>query len=190
VPAKNSARANSVTRDEQIAARIRNAGKPRRLKPRCCPKPFRAKPKPEGYVFGRPTLYRPEYCERVIELMGRGYDLTAFAGAIGVSREAVYAWMDAHADFQHAVNIGKAGRLFALQTKLLTTKMGVGVTAAIFALKNAAPDDWQDRYNQQTEIKVTVQHLSDAQLYEIASKAKPVTIDAQPVPMVTHANPR
>ena len=25
-------------------------------------KPFRSKPKPEGYVFGRPTLYRPEYC--------------------------------------------------------------------------------------------------------------------------------
>jgi hypothetical protein len=30
-------------------------------------------PKPEGYVFGRPTLYQPEYCQRAIDFMGRAF---------------------------------------------------------------------------------------------------------------------
>ena len=42
--------------------------------------------------------------------------------------------------------MGRAARVAALETKLLATSQGVGVTAAIFALKNADPDEWQDRY--------------------------------------------
>jgi hypothetical protein len=39
------------------------------------------------------------------------------------------------------INMGRAARVAALETKLLTTSQGVGVTAAIFALKNADPDE-------------------------------------------------
>jgi hypothetical protein len=166
-------------RQQAIAKRLENAAKPRRLKPRCCPKPFKAKPKPEGYTFGRPTLYRPEYCQSVIDLMGKGYDLTAFAGYIGVDRNAIYEWMVRHNDFGDAVRIARNKRSFALQEKLLTTKQGVGVTAAIFALKNAEPEDWQDRYNTQTEVTLRIEKLSDAQLQEIAARGMK-TIEHKP----------
>jgi hypothetical protein len=142
----------------------------------CNPKPFRAKP--QGYVFGRPTLYKPEYCDLVISVMGDGYDLSAFAGTISVSRNAVYEWMKAHADFRDAVEIGKARRLFALQHKLLNTQIGVGVTAAIFALKNADPENWQDRYNTTTEVNVRIETVSDEQLLAIASqRVQPLAIE-------------
>ena len=65
----------------QIKGRMmtRIGGPPKRRKDRYS-KPFQSKPKPEGYVFGRPTLYRPEYCERAIAFMSQGYSVTALAG--------------------------------------------------------------------------------------------------------------
>lgn len=143
------------------------------------PKPFtRKRPFPPGYTTGRPTLYQPEYCQRVVEVMGQGYDLTAFAGTIGVSRDAVYDWAERHVEFHHAVQRGKAARLYALQNKLLTTQIGVGVTASIFALKNAAPDEWQDRYNTETTITHRIEQVSDAQLLEIVARSKTIQHDA------------
>ena len=155
-------------RRAEIARRMTMMGPPKRGSD---PKPFRAKPKPEGYVFGRPTLYRPEYCQRVIECMSQGFDLSAFAGTVNASRMSVYRWIDEHTDFRDAVNIGRSKRLYMLQEKLLTTKMGVGVTAAIFALKNAAPDEWQDRFNTQTEVNVRIERIPDARLLEIVQSA-------------------
>jgi hypothetical protein len=66
-----------------------------------------------------------------------------------------------------------------LETKLLTTKMGVGVTAAIFALKNADPDEYKDMYNQQTEVTLRIEKLSDTQLQEIAARGMK-TIEHKP----------
>ena len=39
---------------------------------------------------GRPSGYRPEYCDLVIETMAQGHSLTAFAGLVRVGRETVY----------------------------------------------------------------------------------------------------
>ena len=155
------------------------------------PKPFRAKPKPQGYVFGRPTLYKPEYCEAVIAFMADGYDLTAFAGSIDVCRETLYVWMEAHKDFFDAVKIARCKRSFALQRKLLNTKIGVGVTAAIFGLKNAEPEEWQDRYNTVTDVNVRIEKLSDEQLDAIiAQHVRSGSIEHDVTPQLTHANER
>jgi len=153
------------------------------------PRPFKRKrPLPDGYSFGRPTLYRPEYCAAAIECMGQGYDLTAFAGSIGMTRDTVYRWMTEHADFSDAVQVGKARRMLALQNKLLTTAMGVGVTAAIFALKNAAPDDWQDRYNTETKITHKIEQVPDSELLAIINQHR--TIEHDPSPMLQHVDQR
>jgi hypothetical protein len=158
-----------LTKREAIAKRLENAGKPRQLR-RFNAKPFRSKPKPEGYVFGRPTLYKPEYCQRAVEIMGKGYSVTALAGFLGVAKDAIYNWIRAHPDFDAAITAGRAARVAALETKLLTTKMGVGVTAAIFALKNADPDEWKDLYQQENTVTLRIEKLSDAQLNEIAAR--------------------
>ena len=124
---------------DRVAKRLKAAGQPKRRRRDRYGKPFRSKPKPEGYVFGRPTLYRPEYCQRAIDYMGQGYSVTALAGHLGMSKDAIYDWINLYPDFRHAVNMGRAARVAALEAKLLSTSQGVGVTAAIFALKNATP---------------------------------------------------
>lgn len=123
--------------------------------------------------------------------MSEGYSVTALAGELRVSKNAVYEWIAAHRDFGDAVNIGRACRVRALEKKLLTTKIGVGVTAAIFGLKNADPDEWQDRYNTETNINVRIETLSDEQLLAIAAqRAQPVTIEHEEQALLTQANER
>jgi hypothetical protein len=56
------------------------SGQPKRRRRDRYGKPIRSKQKPEGYVFGRPTLYRPEYCQRAAEYMGEGYSLDTVYG--------------------------------------------------------------------------------------------------------------
>ena len=171
---------------DRVAKRLKATGHPRRRRRDRYSKPFRSKPKPEGYVFGRPTLYRPEYCQRAIDYMGQGYSVTALAGELQIAKETIYLWIREHADFMHAINRGRAARVAALEAKLLTTPQGVGVTAAIFALKNADPDEWQDRYNTETKVNVSIEHVSDAELLAIIAKAHtPGLIEAKPVEVAT-----
>jgi hypothetical protein len=166
---------------DQVAKRLKAAGQPKRRRKDRYSKPFRSKPKPEGYVFGRPTLYRPEYCQRAIEFMGQGYSVTALAGHLGMSKDAIYDWINLYPDFCHAIRIGRAARVAALEAKLLTTSQGVGVTAAIFALKNADPDEWQDRYQTETKVAVSIEKVPDAELLAIISRANtPALIEAKP----------
>jgi hypothetical protein len=172
--------------NDRVAKRLKAAGQPKRRRAARFRRPFQSKPKPEGYVFGRPTLYRPEYCQLAIDTMGKGLSLTAFAGTIGVTKSAVYEWMAAHRDFDNAINMGRAARVAALETKLLTTSQGVGVTAAIFALKNADPDEWQDRYYSETKVNVSIDQMSDADLLAIAARGDPpAMIELNPVEVAT-----
>jgi len=49
--------------------------------------------------MGRPSLYRPSYCETVIEFPS----LAAFAAHIGVPYSTVRLWRDRHPEFMEAV---------------------------------------------------------------------------------------
>jgi hypothetical protein len=57
------------------------------------------KPKPEGYVFGRPTDYLPKYCEMIVEYAKAGGSYAAFAGSIQTTRATLNNWAIAHPDF-------------------------------------------------------------------------------------------
>ena len=96
---------------------------------------------------GRPTDYKPEYCELVIEFMSDGYSVAAFAGHIRVARSTIYKWADEHKEFSDALKAAQAmaARWWedALRQVALT---GQGnASAAIFALKNRGCDEWRDK---------------------------------------------
>lgn len=58
--------------------------------------------KPEGYVFGRPTTYRPEYCQLLIEHMKQGLSFESFGAVVGCSSSTLYEWVAANEDFSSA----------------------------------------------------------------------------------------
>ena len=126
------------------------------------------KAKPVGYVFGRPTKYRPEYCDQVVEHMAQGKSLTSFASRIGVSTDCLYDWIATNADFSYAVKCGHPARVNTLEDKLLNVHTGGEAASAIFALKNAAPAEYREVRYENIEHNVNINVLSDEQLAAIA----------------------
>ena len=61
------------------------------------------KEKPPGYVFGRPTSYRAEYCDDVIRMGGEGFSIVEMAAEIGVNRVTLEVeWPEKWPDFSRA----------------------------------------------------------------------------------------
>lgn len=56
--------------------------------------------------MGRPSLYQPEYCERLIKHMKKGYSFESFAAIAGVCKQTLYTWLDVHPEFQSAKDLG------------------------------------------------------------------------------------
>lgn len=59
-------------------------------------------------VMGRPTLYKPEYCEMLLEHMEQGFSLESFAGKVRVSRDTLYEWIKVHKEFSDTVSVAKS----------------------------------------------------------------------------------
>lgn len=61
----------------------------------------------EKRPVGRPTLYDPAYCEKVIELGRLGKSVEQICYHLNVSLRTIYTWRDAHEDFLHALEDAK-----------------------------------------------------------------------------------
>lgn len=105
---------------------------------------------------GRPTIYKPEYGEQILELMESGLSLAAAAAAIDINRERVYDWEKVHEEFAHTIKLARTKRQLFLERRLLTADQGPVVTSSIFALKNAAPDDWREKQEVENKHQVIV----------------------------------
>ena len=66
------------------------------------------KPKPEGYVFGRPTEYRPEMCEIAFNVLAGEEPLIAVAAEIGIAKSTMQQWIELYPDFSAAIQRGLA----------------------------------------------------------------------------------
>lgn len=95
---------------------------------------------------GRPSLYKPAYCNEVIDCGSRGLSLTAFAGEIGVSRDTINEWQRVHPEFSAACKKAQAKRTLFLESGMLEREAtGPMVTARRFGLVNADPGYWSEK---------------------------------------------
>jgi len=62
------------------------------------------KPKHAG---GRPTLYRREMCDRLVEAMAKGLTAEAAAARIGISARSLFYWQQQHPEFLQAIQEGR-----------------------------------------------------------------------------------
>ena len=56
---------------------------------------------------GRPSSYKPEYCEQVIELGSKGMSPVQIAVELGVPRTTMLSWADVHEEFSTALTRAK-----------------------------------------------------------------------------------
>ena len=78
------------------------------IKPKAAAKPkAKAAPVEAKRPVGRPSGYKPEYCELAIELGMLGKSPASIASRIGVPRETLYDWKEVHPEFSTALQIAK-----------------------------------------------------------------------------------
>lgn len=98
---------------------------------------------------GRPTEYTPKLGEQILELMRGGLSLAAAAAECDVHRQRVYEWEAKHPEFADTIKLARSKRQAFLERRLLTAVDGPVVTSSIFALKNAAGEDWREKQEVQ-----------------------------------------
>lgn len=93
--------------------------------------------------MGRPTSYKPEYCEQLIVHCGEGLSFESFAGVVGAHRDSLYEWVKVYPEFSDAKKKARAASLLFLDKVgrgLMTGKIKGNVAAWIFTVSNRHPD--------------------------------------------------
>lgn len=118
--------------------------------------------KKKANPVGRPTKYKKEYCQKLIDHMAQGYSYESFAGVVKTNRDTIYHWESIHPAFSDAKKIASA------QCMLFWEKMGMAGTVGklknfstpmwIFNMKNRFK--WADRHehsldDEKNEIKLS-----------------------------------
>ena len=121
-------------------------------------------------VGGRPTKYRPEFDEMLIDHMAGGMSFESFAGVIGVCRATLYNMSDANPSFLDARKIGME------KCRFFWEKLGIGATAGkvenfnatcwIFNMKNRF--GWRDKKDiNVAAVKPTIIKRLNGEVYEL-----------------------
>ena len=138
-------------------------------------------------LLGRPSAYKPEYIQDVLECTAKGFSVSAWAGRIGVDPVTVRRWMASYPDFGEACARAKAARLYWWEEKAIeVVEKGISGPSVLimFALKNAGPDDWKEKIVTEHEVGGTL-----AALIERSMGAKGRVIDITPAkPLIDKAD--
>lgn len=88
---------------------------------------------------GRPSKYKPEFCDELIEFMAKGYTFKAFAGHKKVSYATVKLWTQTHPEFAEAKRIGQMAcekALLDIGRGLAAGKLKGNANVWMFMMKN------------------------------------------------------
>jgi len=130
-------------------------------------------------MAGRPTKYKAEYCETVVQLMAKGWSKEEVCyniedGGLGVCYQTFLNWQDQHEEFKEAVREGdrassawwnRTGR-----TAVLGGIDGFNATAWIFNMKNRF--GWADKVEQKTDHSSTDGSMSPTRIELVAPKGE------------------
>jgi transposase len=111
----------------------------------------------EKRPVGRPSLYKPEYCEEVIALGRIGKSVEAIGAILGVGTKTLYNWRDQHEDFLHALDMAKEFELQwwedIAQTHMIENKESDKINATIWSRSMAAR--FPKKYREQVKQEIT-----------------------------------
>lgn len=125
---------------------------------------------------GRPTLYKPEYCDRLLFLAEQGKHIYEWAHALGVTTKTLYNWERDHPQFLHAFTRAKEAGIAWLEKE---------------GRENLSNRDFKDRlfefmYRSKTEgLQATTVHLPKLGEAKSFSERCTVIIEAVAVGEIT-----
>jgi transposase len=111
----------------------------------------------EKRPVGRPSLYKPEYCEEVIALGKIGKSVEQIASRLGFSLRTMYQWRDDHEEFLHALEEAKQHELAWWEDQadsyMVETKDGPRLNATLWSRSMAAR--FPKKYRESTKTEIT-----------------------------------
>lgn len=112
---------------------------------------------------GRPTKYKTEFCDLVVQAGEDGETLAGMAERCDVHRETLNDWIAQHPEFSDAVKRGlqKSQIWWERQGRLATFggTEGFNATSYIFHMKNRFKDDWRDKVENEHSGNITIQKI-------------------------------
>ena len=120
---------------------------------------------------GRPSTYRPEMCEQLIEAMAGGHSAEAGAARIGISARSLFEWQKLHPEFLMAIQEGRHRAVLFWESLAIDVARGKPGNSQMItlALKNRsrAASGWHHDVQKteltgadggaiQTEVKTTI----------------------------------
>lgn len=131
---------------------------------------------------GRPSLYKPEYCDRVLELGRLGKSVAYMAAKIGVARNTLEMnWPAAHPEFAEALEQARLESQACWEDLGQNNLTTPGFSASAWSRSMAArfPNDWRETHRNeltgadgkpiQTAATPDVSGFTDEQLRLLAS---------------------
>jgi hypothetical protein len=125
---------------------------------------------------GRPTEYKPEYCQQVARLSKLGLTDSEMSEFFGVSESTFHLWKKEHKEFSESIKIGKRLIDKQVEQKLLQRAMGYehceqrldkdgeaievtkhyppDVKAQQYWLNNRKPKEWRNRHEVKADVTV------------------------------------
>lgn len=116
---------------------------------------------------GRPTKYRPEMCETVIECGKQGMGKLETCLELDIDYTTFEAWQDKHPEFSKAVKAAQRHSQGWWERKGREATFGgvdgFNATSYIFNMKNRFKEDWRDKHELEHSGGLTVTLESDAE---------------------------
>lgn len=111
--------------------------------------------------IGRPSKYKTEFCDMLIEHMKSGMSYQTFAAKANCSIECLYEWERTYPDFSDAKRQAfDLNREFWEKVAIEATtgvNPDANATLIIFNLKNRFPKEWRDRQEVHSEINQKIE---------------------------------
>ena len=108
------------------------------------------------------SKYKPEYCEQLIEHMGKGFSYLSFGGIVKVTGETMNRWQKKYVEFSDARKTGDKLRMLFWEAAYIENAVegGSGVPSMlIFGMKNLDKSEggaWSDKTEAKTSVTSSV----------------------------------
>lgn len=104
--------------------------------------------------FGRPSTYDPAYCEQVIEWGAQGKSKAWMCANLGIARQTLENWADAHVEFLDAITramlLSQAWWEDIGQDNIVSMPGSGALNGSVYSRSMAArfPADWREKSEQ------------------------------------------
>lgn len=126
---------------------------------------------------GRPTLYKPEYCDVVVDLGKQGYSLIQMCAHFDITRQTIDNWSENNPEFLEALSRAKVHCQHWWESMAQTGMLlgSGGFNAAVW--KKSMEARFRDDYTERKEVhntgelehKHSLSDMTDEQLATIAA---------------------